>query len=195
MTSLNDTTLTFRKMLPRFVKATTFAIAVSALAVAQSSAAPRAEPQPQVQLPEVHLDAIGLSPRPIEELTGTTIARHYALAWHDLALGFESDQADGLDEEFVGFARDRLTQRIDEQKQTGMHVRILDHGHHLRAVFYSMDGTAMQLADHVQLEIQTFDGNKLVDTQNSPHDYIVLMTPGADRWYVRDLQEVSAKPF
>jgi hypothetical protein len=195
MTSINDTTLTFRKMLPRFVKAATFAIAVSALAVAQSSAAPGAEPQPQFQLPEVHLDANGLSPRPIEELTGTTIARHYALAWRDLALGLESDQADGLDEEFVGFARDRLTQRIDEQKQTGVHVRILDHGHHLRAVFYSMDGTAMQLADHVQLEIQTFDGNKLVDTEISPHDYIVLMTPGADRWYVRDLQEVSAKTF
>jgi hypothetical protein len=195
MTGIHDMTLTFRKMLPRFVKAATFAIAASALATAQSAAAPGAEPQPQSQLPEVHLDANGLSPRPIEELTGTTIARHYALAWRDLALGLETDQADGLGEEFVGFLRDRFTQRIDGQKQTGVHVRILDHGHHLKAVFYSMDGTAMQLADHAQLEIQTFDGNKLVDRQNSPHDYIVLMTPGADRWYVRDLREVSAKPF
>jgi hypothetical protein len=24
---------------------------------------------------------------------------------------------------------------------------------------------------------------------------MVLMTPGADRWYVRDLEEVSAKTF
>ncbi len=200
MTGMDDMTPAFRKTLLRLVKAATFAIAASAIAIAQSSAQPGAQPQPQIQrpglqLPEVHLDANGLSPRPIEELTGTTIARHYALAWRDLALDLESDQADGLGDEFVGFAKDRLTQRINEQKQTGMHVRIVDHGHHLKAVFYSMDGTAMQLIDRVQLEIQTFDGDKLVDTQNSPHDYMVLMTPGSDRWYVRDLQELPAKPF
>jgi hypothetical protein len=198
MMGMDDMTPPFRKTLLRLAKAATFAVAATAIAIAQSSAQPGAQPRmelPGVQLPEVHLDADGLSPRPIEELTGTTIARHYALAWRDLAKDLESDQADGLGEEFVGFAKDRLTQRINEQKQSGMHVRIVDHGHHLKAVFYSMDGTAMQLVDHVQLETQTFDGDKLVDTQNSPHEYMVLMTPGADRWYVRDLQEVSAKPF
>jgi len=35
----------------------------------------------------------------------------------------------------------------------------------------------------------------LIDTQNAPQQYLVLMTPGADRWYVRDLEEVSAKTF
>jgi glutamine amidotransferase-like uncharacterized protein len=53
----------------------------------------------------------------------------------------------------------------------------------------------MQLVDQAQLEIQIFDGNKLIDTQNVPQQYLVLMTPGADRWYVRDLEEVSAKTF
>ena len=95
----------------------------------------------------------------------------------------------------MGFAKDRLTRRIAEQKQTGVHVRIVDHGHQLKAVFYSTDGAAMQLLDQAELEIQTLDGNKLLDTQNAPHQYMVLMTPGADRWYVRDLEEVSAKPF
>jgi hypothetical protein len=76
-----------------------------------------------------------------------------------------------------------------------VHVRIVDHGHHLKAVFYSSDGAAMQLLDQAQLEIQTFDGNKLLDTQSAPHEYMVLMTPGADRWYVRDLEEVSGKSF
>ena len=76
-----------------------------------------------------------------------------------------------------------------------MHVRILDHGHQVKAIFYSTDGTAMQLVDQAQLEIQTFDGNKLLDTQNSTHEYIVVMTPGADRWYVRDLEEVPDKTF
>jgi hypothetical protein len=175
-----------------FVKAAIFAVAACALAIAQSS------PQihlPQVNLPEVHLDAAGLAPRPIEELTGTTIARHYALAWRDIAVALDSGQAEGLGEEFVGFAKDRLTKRITEQNQAGMHVRIVDHGHHLKAVFYSTDGSAMQLLDQVQLEVQSFDGNKLLDTQNAPHEYMVLMTPGADRWYVRDLEEVSGKSF
>jgi hypothetical protein len=176
----------------RFVKAASVVIAACVLASAQSS------PQPQLSqthLPEVHLDADGLAPRSIEQLTGTTIARHYALAWRDLAGVLETSRADGLGEEFVGFAKDRLMQRIAEQNQTGVHVRIVDHGHHLKAVFYSTDGSAMQLLDEAQLEIQTFDGNTLLDAQNASHDYIVLITPGADRWYIRDLEEVSAKSF
>lgn len=169
------------------VKALTFAIAACVLTIAQSP--------PQLQLPQVRLDAEGLAPRPIEELTGTTVARYYALAWRDLAKALDSGRADGLADEFVGFAKDRLVQRISDQNQTGVHIRIVDHGHNLKAVFYSTDGTAMQLLDHAQLEIQTFDGNKLIDTQNAPHQYMVLMTPGADRWYIRDLEEVSAKTF
>src|ERR1700689_5502112 len=174
--------LSLNNVLLCFFKASSFVLAAGLLAMAQSA-------------PQVHLDADGLAPRPIEELTGTTIARHYALAWRDLAEALESDRSGRIDEEFVGFAKDRLTHRIAEQAQTGLHVRIVDHGHHLKAVFYSSDGTAMQLLDQAQLEIQTFDGNKLLDTQNAPHQYMVLMTPGADRWYVRDLEEVSGKSF
>jgi hypothetical protein len=145
-------------------------------------------------LPQVHLDAAGLSPRPIEELTGTTIAHHYAFAWRDLASAMESGQAGEIGEEFVGFAKDRLLKKIAEQNRAGLHFRVVDHGHNLKAVFYSSDGSAMQLFDRAQLEIQTFDGNKLVDIQDIPREYMVLMTPGADRWYIRDIEELSAKP-
>jgi hypothetical protein len=143
-------------------------------------------------LPQVHLDADGLAPRPIERLTGTTVAQHYALAWNELARALESSRSDGVGEEFVGFAKERLMKRVAEQSQAGLHVHIVDHGHQLNAIFYSSDGTAMQLLDRAQLEIQTYDGDKLVDTENSTHEYMVLMTPGADRWYVRGLEEVSA---
>ena len=146
-------------------------------------------------LPEVQLDAAGLGPRAIEELTGTAIARSYAQAWQNLGTALESDRTEGLGEEFVGVALDRLNQRIAEQKQTGLRVRIVDHGHNLKAVFYSTDGTAMQLLDQAQLEIQTLDGDKLLDTQTAPHKYFVIMTPGADRWYVRNLEEVSEESF
>jgi hypothetical protein len=179
---MDHMSLALKKIALRFLKSASFVIALSVLAGAQSS-------------PQVHLDAAGLAPRPIEELTGTSIVRYYALAWHDLAGALESSRAEGLGEEFVGFAKDRLVKRIAEQNQTGVHVRIVDHGHQLKAVFYSTDGAAMQFLDQAQLEIQTFDGGKLIDTQNAPHEYMVLMTPGADRWYIRDLEEVDAKPF
>lgn len=159
-----------------------FVMCVSLIAAAQS-------------LPQVHLDAEGLTPRPIEQLTGTAIARDYALAWVDMVSALESGQPGSLNEEFVGFAKDQLAQRVAEQNRVGVHVRIVDHGHHLKAVFYSADGSAMQLFDSADLEIQIFDGGKLLDTESVPHEYVVLMTPGADRWYVRDLEEVSAKTF
>jgi hypothetical protein len=182
MTNIAHLALALKKFAPQFLKVAGFAVAVCALASAQS-------------LPQVHLDAAGLAPRPIEELTGTTIARHYAMAWRDLAGALESGRSAVLGDEFTGVAKDRLVRRIGEQNQAGVHVRIVDHGHQLKAVFYSTDGSAMQLLDHAELEIQTFDGNKLIDTQNAPQEYMVLMTPGADRWYVRDLEEVSAKSF
>jgi hypothetical protein len=183
MKSITDTTLALNKIASRLAKAASLGVvmAACALGIAQS-------------LPPVQLDANELAPCPIEEFTGTTIARHYALAWHDLAGALESGRTDGLGDEFVGFAKNRLVQRIGDQNKTGVHVRIADHGHHLKAVFYSMDGTAMQLLDHAQIEIQIFDGDKLLDTQNELHEYLVLMTPGADRWYVRDLEELPGKP-
>src|SRR5437660_9538532 len=90
--------------------------------------------------PQVHLDAEELKPRPIEELTGTTVARYYALAWRDMAEALDSSQLRSISEEFVGSAKDRLKRRITEQQQSGVHVHIVDHGHQLKAVFYSMDG-------------------------------------------------------
>ncbi len=179
MKSTIEMPLALEKISVRLLTLASFVIAAGVLAVGQSA-------------PEVHLDAEGLAPRAIEELTGTTIVRYYAQAWRDLATALDANRTDGLGEVFTGFAKDRLTKRIGAQTKTGVHVRIVDHGHRLKAVFYSTDGAAMQLIDQAQLEIQTFDGSKLLDTQNVPHEYMVLMTPGADRWYVRDLEEVSA---
>ena len=187
MKSMADLMLALQKISPGFVKAAGFVIAACVLAAAQSP--------PPAHLPQVYLDADGLAPRSIEELTGTTIVRHYAQAWRDLAEALESGRTDRLGDDFVGFAKDRVMQRIREQNRAGLHVQVVDQGHHLKAVFYSADGSAMQLVDQAQLEIQTFDGNKLLDKQTVPHEYIVLMTPGADRWYVRDLEEAPAKSF
>jgi hypothetical protein len=169
------------QMTSRLVSAGMILVFACTFAVAQSPSG----------LPQVHLDADGLAPRSIEELTGTTIAKNYAKAWRDLASALDSSRSGEIADGFTGFAKDRLVRRIGEQQQTGVHVHIVDHGHQLKAIFYSADGSVMQLVDQAQLEIQTFDGGKLLDTQNASRQYMVLMTPGADRWYIRDLEEVS----
>ncbi len=146
-------------------------------------------------LPPVSLDADSVSPRPIEQLTETNIARDYAIAWKDLSQALEQNRADLLKEQFTGFAHDRWKERIADQQRIGLRTEIVDHGHRVKAIFYSLDGGAMQLLDEAQIQIQVFDGNRLIDTQDKSQRYIVLMTPGADRWYVRSMEsEPAVKP-
>ena len=71
----------------------------------------------------------------------------------------------------------------------------MDHGHHVKAVFYSLDGGEMQLEDESQIEVRVMDGPKTIHATNSTQKYLVLMTPGADRWYVRSLELVPDNAF
>jgi urease gamma subunit len=174
-------------ILPRrllLIHATVLTIAFCVSASAQSAA----------NLPHVTLNADNLGPRPIEQLTGANIARNYAIAWGALAQALEQNRAGLLNEQFIGFAKDRLTQRITDQARTGIHVRIVDQGHRLKAVFYSLDGAVMQLIDEAQIQTQVYDGSKLIYSDTSPQHYLVLMTPGADRWYVRSLETSPSSP-
>ena len=146
-------------------------------------------------LPRVTLSADSLAPRPIEQRTGTAVAHDYAQAWHDLALCLDANRTDFLDDHFAGEAKRRLALRIEEQKTAHLRTRYLDVGHKVKAIFYSVDGGEMQLLDQAQLEVRVFDGDKLVSTSTSTQKYIVLMTPGSDRWYVRFLQSVGDNAF
>ena len=119
----------------------------------------------------------------------------YAQAWQDLAEGLNANRTDLLGDYFTGDAKVRLTQRISDQKKAGLRTQYLDNGHRVKAVFYSLDGGEMQLEDEVQLGIQIFDGPKMIYTDNSTQKYLVLMTPGADRWYVRSLESVPNDLF
>lgn len=146
-------------------------------------------------LPRVILSAEGLSPRPIEQRTGETITHDYAQAWKDLAVCLNSNRSDVLGDYFTGEAQHRLAVRVTEQKSAHLRTQYLDGGHRVKAVFYSVDGGEMQLEDQVQLEVRIFDGDKLISTSNSTHKYLVLMTPGSDRWYVRFLESVGDDAF
>ena len=141
-------------------------------------------------LPKVDLNADNIGPRPIEELTSQVVARDYANAWQTMAQALDKNSSGALESYFTGWAREKLTKRIIDQKGAGLHTHYVDHGHALEAVFYSPAGDLMQLHDRAQLEIQILDGDKVIDQQQVTMHYVVLMTPGADRWLVRDLQAV-----
>lgn len=146
-------------------------------------------------LPQVQLNADSIAPRPIEDLTGRNVTRDYAYAWRDLAAALDHNNAGALDAYFTGFGKDNFAQRISDQKRTGLHTRYIDHGHQVKAFFYSPDGGEMQLLDKAKLEIQILDGSKVIHSENASQDYLVLMTPGADRWFVRSLAPAAAQEF
>ena len=171
-----------RKFQPACTVVLAFAFCTCALAQSPSN------------LPHVTLNADNLGPRPIEQVTGANIARNYAIAWGALAQALEQNRVALLNEQFIGFAKDRLTQRITDQARTGIHVRVVDQGHRLKAMFNSLDGAAMQLIDEAQIQTQIYDGSKLIYSNSSPQHYLVLMTPGSDRWYVRSLEISPSNP-
>ena len=146
-------------------------------------------------LPRVSLSADSLAPRPIEQRTGEAVAHDYAQAWHDLSTALASNRTDSLGDYFAGEAKSRISRRIAEQKAVGLRTRYVDGGHRVQAVFYSLDGGEMQLEDQAQLEMQIFDGDKMIYSSSSTQNYLVLMTPGSDRWYVRFLESVGKTAF
>ncbi len=142
-------------------------------------------------LPSVQLDTSKATPREVEGPTEKAIIRDYGNAWESLATALEKNRPEALDPAFVGFARDKFGRAIAQQKQAGLRTRYIDHGHKLETLFYSLDGSAIELRDTAQLEMQILDGSRVVSSQPVAAHYLVLMTPAADRWQVRALQEVA----
>jgi hypothetical protein len=146
-------------------------------------------------LPRVQLNADNLSPRPIEDLTAKSIPRDYALAWQTLAQALTDNKTGLLDAYFTGLAKQDFAQRINSQIKSGLQTRYTDRGHRLEALFYSPAGDVMELRDHAQFDMQVLDGGKVIYEEPVNTDFVVLMTPGADRWLVRQLQATNgAKP-
>jgi hypothetical protein len=134
-----------------------------------------------------------MGPREIEDLTQQKILRDYAAAWKTLAGAMDLNRPGLLNDYFTGFAKTAFVKAVSEQRSTGVHRKFTDRGHKLQGIFYSQDGGVMQLRDTAQYDIQVFDGDKLLYSEAKTASYIVIMTPAADRWMVRLLQEESAR--
>ena len=138
----------------------------------------------------VTIDAAHAQPRAVEETTTAALQRDYGQAWRMLAQAMEENRPALLNAAFVGIAKDKLTQTINDQARNGLKRRYIDRGHKAQVVFYSIDGSAIEMHDTVKLEIQLLDGSNVVHSEQATLYYIALMSPGENSWKVRILQSV-----
>ena len=145
------------------------------------------------ELPRVQLHADNIGPRQIEDLTSKSVPRDYALAWQTMEQALKENRTDLLDGYFTGFEKEELTERIKLQVRSGLETRYTDRGHKLDAIFYAPAGDAIELHDRAQLDVEILDGGKVIYQEPVNLHYIVVMTPGADRWLVRQMQAVKGQ--
>ena len=141
--------------------------------------------------PDVQLTVKSAQPRQIEEVTQNAILRDYTLAWQAIGTSLANNTLQPLNENFSGFALDKLTQRVKDQKEHGLTTRIIDHGHKVDAIFYSPDGAAIELKDTASIETQLLDGGTVIHSDQSQIQYFAIMTGAEDRWKVRVLQSTQ----
>lgn len=127
-------------------------------------------------------------PRPLAEQTRTAVIRDYLEAWKSLDTAMANNRADLLDQDFVGTAKDKLTDTIQEQRSLGLATRYQNESHDLQIVFYSPEGLSIQLVDNVTCDMQLVDHGTVRTSQQVHARYIVLLTPSEVRWRVRVLQ-------
>ncbi len=139
---------------------------------------------------QVQLDVKNAGPRVVESLTERGILRDYRFAWTSMAQALESNTVDPLAGAFSGEAMQWLRQTVASQQKSGLSRRYLDQSHQLEVVFYAPEGDVMELHDTAQYELQIRDGDTTIHDEHVVVRYVVLMTPGADRWVVRQLQAV-----
>jgi hypothetical protein len=139
---------------------------------------------------QVQLDINKAGPRAVESLTERGILRDYRFAWTSMAQALQFNTFDPLEGPFSGQARQWLRQTVTSQQQSGLSRRYTDQNHHVEAVFYAPEGDVIELHDTAQYRLQIFDGDKSIHEENVTVHYVVLMTPGADRWTIRQLQAV-----
>jgi hypothetical protein len=130
------------------------------------------------------------SPRPLERQTEAAIVRDYLQAWHSLGVALDRNQADLLDADFVGAAKEKLTATIQEQTKLGLHAYYQDRAHDIKIAFYSPEGLSVQLVDNVEYDVRILDHEKLLTTQKERVHYVAILTPSEVRWRVRVFQAV-----
>jgi hypothetical protein len=140
--------------------------------------------------PVVRLNAANAAPRQLEDTTEKAIARDYGAAWQALEQALAANNTAPLNDNFIGYALEKFSRRVKDQKAAGITTRIVDRGHNVEAIFYSPDGSAMELKDTATLETQVLEGGAVIYSEQAQVRYYAVMTGAEDRWKVRVLQSV-----
>jgi Cu/Ag efflux pump CusA len=139
---------------------------------------------------KIELNSDHSSPRPIEDTTHKNVIRDYGAAWQTLGRALYENRAAALASAFTGVAQEKLSARIEAQQKAGTRVKITDRSHKVNAVFYSPEGSAIQLQDVADIEIQYLKGDDVVHRENLQQKYLVLLTMAEGNWNVRLMEEV-----
>lgn len=139
---------------------------------------------------QVQLDTKEAKPRVVENLTERAILRDYRFAWRSMAQALDTNSLDALEGSFAGEANQWLRQSILSQQHSGLSQRYAQQNHKLEAVFYAPEGDVMELHDTAEYQVQFLDGGKVIGDSHITQHFVVLMTPGADHWVIRQLQAV-----
>lgn len=166
------------------------AVAIALGAFALCFAVRKADPVFAAAVPSVSLNVSQAVPRQVEDTTERSVARDYAAAWQAMTAALDQNRPDLLAPNFAGTAQDKLTAGIQEQQKTGLHQRIVDKGHKVDVVFYSQEGSAMELHDTAQIEVQVLDGSKVIHSEDATVRYVALLTAAENSWKVRMLEAV-----
>ena len=140
--------------------------------------------QPAVRVESPKLEG----PRQLQEQTANSVVRDYLESWKTMSKALDRNQADLLDRDFIGTARDKLTSTIKEQNAAGLHTVYKDQSHDVQILFYSPEGLSVQLADTVEYDVQLFEHDKSLATKHVRAKYIVVLSPTEVRWRVRIFQ-------
>lgn len=143
--------------------------------------------QAAVRVEPAHLQG----PRPLAEQTATAVVKNYIEAWESLRAALEQNRPELLDRDFIGGAREKLGETIQQQARLGMRTTYQDRSHDVQIVFYSPEGLSIELTDNVEYDVQVRDGDKVVATQLVHERYLVVLTPTEVRWRVRVLQAAA----
>lgn len=140
----------------------------------------------------VHVEPSHLQgPRILADQTATAVVKTYIESWESLRTALQQNRPETLDRDFVGAAKRKLTDTIQQQAKLGMTTSYQDRSHDVQIVFYSPEGLSVELVDNVEYDMQVMNKGKTVATQPVHARYVVVMTPTEVRWRVRVLQAVS----
>lgn len=127
-------------------------------------------------------------PRQLQDQSKAAVIRDYLQAWQSMRNAMEQNRPELLAADFVGTAKDKLQDTIQQQQQLKVRSSYQDRSHDLKILFYSPDGMSIELIDNVEYDLQVIDHEKLITTQRESARYLVVLTPTEVRWKVRVFQ-------